>query len=163
MEIFFLPWGGCISCLCGCLGVRLLPQSYQYPNLSEGADCFSGQLRGDKECPFSGVTKFGRVWRKVLESDARSVCVCARVHTHVGVCVGAIFVCFCFACFPLWLQFSFVAFSCLTVTPQVLTASLPPCVCTIVGYVITSPISPSLCAWHQQKMDYYLSVFEAGA
>ena len=24
-----------------------------------------GQLRGDKECPFSGVTKSGRVWRKV--------------------------------------------------------------------------------------------------
>ena len=33
----------------------------------------SGQLRGDKECPFSGVTKSGRVWRKVPESDARSV------------------------------------------------------------------------------------------
>ena len=25
------------------------------------------------ECPFSGVTKSGRVWRKVPESDARSV------------------------------------------------------------------------------------------
>ena len=32
-----------------------------------------GQLRGDKECPFSGVTRSGRVWRKVPESDARSV------------------------------------------------------------------------------------------
>ena len=31
------------------------------------------QLRGDKECPFSGVTKSGRVWRKVPESDAGSV------------------------------------------------------------------------------------------
>ena len=30
------------------------------------------QLRGDKVCPFSGVTKSGRVWRKVPESDARS-------------------------------------------------------------------------------------------
>ena len=29
-----------------------------------------GQLCGDKECPFSGVTKSGRVWRKVPESDA---------------------------------------------------------------------------------------------
>ena len=27
----------------------------------------------DKECPFSGVTKSGRVWRKVPESDARGV------------------------------------------------------------------------------------------
>ena len=43
------------------------------PNLSEGADCVGGQLRGDKECPYSGVTKSGRVWRKVPESDARSV------------------------------------------------------------------------------------------
>ena len=48
-------------------------QSYQYPNLSDGAGRVAGQLRGDKECPFSGVTKSGRVWRKVPESDARSV------------------------------------------------------------------------------------------
>ena len=48
----------------------LLPRSYQYPNLSEGADRVGGQLRGDKECPFSGVTKSSRVWRKVPESDA---------------------------------------------------------------------------------------------
>ena len=39
----------------------------------EGADCVAGQLRGDKECPFSGVSKFCRIWRKVPESDARSV------------------------------------------------------------------------------------------
>ena len=32
-----------------------------------------GQMRGDKECPFSGVTKSGRVWRKVPESGARSI------------------------------------------------------------------------------------------
>ena len=28
-------------------------------------------MRGDKECPFSGVTNFGRVWRKSPESDVR--------------------------------------------------------------------------------------------
>jgi len=70
---FFFTQGGCVSCLCACLGARLLPQSYQYPNLSEGADCIGGQLGGDKECPFtsfSGATKSGRVWRKVPESDA---------------------------------------------------------------------------------------------
>ena len=55
------------------MGARLLPQSYEYPNLSEDADRVAGQLRGDTECPFSGVTKSGRVWRKVPESDARSV------------------------------------------------------------------------------------------
>ena len=47
---------GCVSCLRGCLGARLLPQSYQYPKLSEDADRVGGQLRGGKECPFSGVT-----------------------------------------------------------------------------------------------------------
>jgi len=52
-------------------GTRLLPQSYQYPNLSEGTDHLVGQLHG--ECPFSGVTKSGRVWRKVPESDAGNV------------------------------------------------------------------------------------------
>ena len=31
-------------------------------NLSEGADGVGGQLRRDKECPFSGVTSSGRVW-----------------------------------------------------------------------------------------------------
>ena len=69
-----------------CLGARLLPQSYQYPNLSEGADRVGGQLRGDKECPFSGVTKSGRVWRKVPESDARSVC--DDRSSRGGVCSG---------------------------------------------------------------------------
>ena len=63
--------GGCISCVRACgLGARLLPQSYQF---SEGADCVGGQLHGGKECPFSGVTKSGRVWRKMPESGARSV------------------------------------------------------------------------------------------
>ena len=76
---FFFTRGGCVSCLRACLGARLLPQSYQYPNLSEGADRDGGQLRGDKECPFCGVTKSGRVWRKVPESDARSVVVTISV------------------------------------------------------------------------------------
>ena len=49
--------------------------SHIYPNLSQGADRVGGQLRGDKECPFSGVTKSGRVWRNVPESGARSVVV----------------------------------------------------------------------------------------
>ena len=65
--------GGCVSNLRACLGARLLLLSYPYPNLSEGADRVGGQLRGDKECPFSGVNKSGRVWRKVPESDVRSV------------------------------------------------------------------------------------------
>ena len=35
---FFFTRGGCASCLRACLGARLLLQSYQYPNLSEGAE-----------------------------------------------------------------------------------------------------------------------------
>ena len=61
-----------MSSLRACFGVRFLLQSYQYPNLSEGADRVAGQLHGDKECPFGGVTKSGRVWGKVPESDARN-------------------------------------------------------------------------------------------
>ena len=48
--------------------------NYYYRHLSEGADRVAGQVRGDKEYPFSGVTKSGRVWRKVPEGDVRSVC-----------------------------------------------------------------------------------------
>ena len=72
-SFFFFTQGGCASCLRACLGARSLPQSYQYPNLSEGADRVDGQLRGNKECPFGDVTKSGRVRRKVPESDAGSV------------------------------------------------------------------------------------------
>ena len=71
-TIFFTR-GGCASCLRACLGARLLLQSYQYANISKGADRVGGQLRGDKECPLSGKTKSGRVCRKVPESNARSV------------------------------------------------------------------------------------------
>ena len=45
------------------------------PDLWKVADSVGGQLRGDKECPFIGVTSSGRVRRKVPESDARSVAV----------------------------------------------------------------------------------------
>ena len=50
--------------------VRALALACFYSHIStqtfrRGADRVGGQLRGDKECPFSGVTKSGRVWRKV--------------------------------------------------------------------------------------------------
>ena len=57
-------------------------QSYQYQNFSEGADRVGGQLRGDKECPFSGVSKSGRVWRKAPESDARRKATHTHARTH---------------------------------------------------------------------------------
>ena len=46
-----------------------------------------------KECPFSGVTNSGRVWRKVPESDAQSVwwvlVVCGCLQTPECDLVGA--------------------------------------------------------------------------
>ena len=62
------------TCVLGRLAASTV---YQYRNLSEGADRFAGQLRGDKECPFSGVTKSGRVLRKVPE--------CGWMHWPPGV------------------------------------------------------------------------------
>ena len=38
-------------------------------------------MRGIKECPFSGVTNSDRVWRKVSESDARSVGAILTAHS----------------------------------------------------------------------------------
>ena len=65
-NVFFYPWWMrfMFTCVLGCSGASTVFFKnifYQYANLSEGADCVGEQLRGDKECPFSGVTKSGRV------------------------------------------------------------------------------------------------------
>ena len=51
---------------------------------SESVDRVGGQLCGGKECPFNGISSSGRVWRKVLESDAGSVCsaMCCLMQMH---------------------------------------------------------------------------------
>ena len=49
------------------------------PRLFGGHDSVRGQLRGERECPISGVTNSGRVGRKVPESDGRSVVQCCTV------------------------------------------------------------------------------------
>ena len=56
------------------IGSRKLSANEQFSVGAQTVVSFAvaGQLRGDSECPFSGVTKSGRVWRKVPESDARS-------------------------------------------------------------------------------------------
>ena len=75
-----------------CFGARLLLHSHaSYPNLSEGTDRVGGQLHGDKECPFSDVTKSGRVWRKVPESDTQSVGapLCHFMLSHSAVSMHA--------------------------------------------------------------------------
>ena len=56
------------------------------PKLSEGAENVGGQLRGDKECPFRGVTSSGRVWRKVPESDVRGVALLLSRIVWVSPC-----------------------------------------------------------------------------
>ena len=59
------------------------PSAYQrnaLPLGQTGSLRVSRQLRGNKECLFSGVTKSGRVWRRVPESDARSV---PSTYSHV--------------------------------------------------------------------------------
>ena len=66
-----------------CVLGRYVAFTAWYPNLSEGADSVGGQLRGDKECRFSGVTNSGRVWRKVPESDARNVT--PRVYIYIYI------------------------------------------------------------------------------
>ena len=55
----------------------------------KSTDRAGGQLRGDKECPFSGVTKSGRVWRKVPESDARSVISTQTFRRALTAAVGS--------------------------------------------------------------------------
>ena len=69
-----------------CILEHLLPQFYWYLQLSESANTntIGGQLRGNKERHFSGLTSSGRVWRKKPESDARSVKMVLRGFT---VCV----------------------------------------------------------------------------
>ena len=69
----FCTRGGRASRLRAFLDIMLPPQPCKYTDLSEGAESVGEQLRGDKECPFSGVTSSSRVSRKVPESDARSV------------------------------------------------------------------------------------------
>ena len=72
--LLFLTRSGRASCLHACLDAVLLVQS---SNLLEGADSVGGQLRGEKECPFSGVTNFWqRTFRRVvLESKILGLCV----------------------------------------------------------------------------------------
>ena len=61
-----------LGCFCSHISTRTFRRAL--------TDRVAGQLRGDKECPFSDVTKSGRVWRKVPESDARSVDSDATIH-----------------------------------------------------------------------------------
>ena len=74
-SFFFLPRVDTPHVYVCALVLGCFNSHINYPNLLEGADHAGGQLRGDKECPFSGITKSGRVWRKVSESDAQSVVV----------------------------------------------------------------------------------------
>ena len=70
----FFTRGGCVSCLHVCLGARLLLRSHISTHIFwRVLTALLDSCVKIKECPFSGVTKSDRVWRKVPESDARSV------------------------------------------------------------------------------------------
>ena len=56
----------CVLGRCICCFHSLITQTFCLRSVD-------GQLRGDKDCPVNGVTGSGGVWRKVQESDARSV------------------------------------------------------------------------------------------
>ena len=77
LELGRLSFGFCGPVLCFCVQYHIYGRAPQLwflwtiaPKPLEGGDRAGGQLPGDKECPFSGVTKSGRVLKKVPESDA---------------------------------------------------------------------------------------------
>ena len=57
----------------------------QYPNFSEGADCVGGQLRGDKECPFSGVNQ---IWQSLEEGAEKRCSECDMDAVVYGISDG---------------------------------------------------------------------------
>ena len=77
--IFYLGW------MCFIVTHILWHSVAASPNLLEGVDSFSGQMHGGgKECPFSGITNGGRVWRKGARKWGLE-CVCEYVHTYTCV------------------------------------------------------------------------------
>ena len=78
----FFTRGGCVSCLRGCLGARLLPQSYQYPNLSEGADRLGGHLRGDKD--WVPLQWRNQIWQNLEKVSGKRCSECVPSHHHTA-------------------------------------------------------------------------------
>ena len=68
------------NCVLGELDVMLLPESYQYSNLLDGADCFGRQLRRQSAYRNQWRNQFWQSLDKVSESDARSVPVRTTRH-----------------------------------------------------------------------------------
>ena len=66
-SFLFLPGADALHSMC-VLTLRCFhsQKSSYYPNLWEGADSVGGQMRGDQECPFSGV-----LTRHFLQSGGR--------------------------------------------------------------------------------------------
>ena len=57
-------------------GISFITVHIAYPIINKNclnADSMHGWMCRDKECPFSGITNSGRVWRKVLKSEAWGV------------------------------------------------------------------------------------------
>ena len=65
--------GGCVSDLRACLGARLLLLSYQYPNLSEGADRVGGQPARRKRVLFQWRKQ---IWQSLEEGAGKRCSEC---------------------------------------------------------------------------------------
>ena len=63
MHIYVGAWA------LGCFHSLISTQTFRRALTGSADSCAEIKI----ECPFSGVTKSGRVWRKVSESDARCV------------------------------------------------------------------------------------------
>ena len=73
-------------------GAMLLPQYFICTRTFRREMAASvDKLRGDKECLFSGVTSSGRVWKRVAESDARSVASAQTPSSTSGTSHGPIY------------------------------------------------------------------------
>ena len=57
--------GGCASCLCECLGARLLPQSYQYSNLTASVDSCA-EIKSAPSAAWLNLAEFGGRCRKAM-------------------------------------------------------------------------------------------------
>ena len=69
---FFFTWGGCVMFTWLWVFVRQVASTViLVPKPFRGCWRIGGQLRRSKECPFSGITKSGSVWRKIPESKAQ--------------------------------------------------------------------------------------------
>ena len=80
MHIYVGAWA------LGCFHSHISTQTFRRALTASVDSCAEIKI----ECPFSSVTKSGRVWKKVAESDTRSVAAdrCRKWSLGVWICLG---------------------------------------------------------------------------